>query len=164
MAKDFILPEGAKKAQRTKTNWGNGGSSLLTVGEEYPFPTSASKYDFVDHDNWVGIVLGDTTELALSTVCRARVGTPINGGQATRYQCDGAVTDVVKEIARQGGDLDALLLALQQHGTGLKPTAVREYIIVYQGVPQLKRAYTLEFYGAPLAQATPPVHTAGSPV
>lgn len=164
MAKEFIMPEGAKRAERTRTNWGNGGSSLLTVGEEYAFPTSMSKHDFVDHDSWVSIVLGDSVELALSTVCRARVGTPINGGQATRYACDGPATDVIKEVSRSSGDLDALLLALQQHGTGIKPTAVREYIITYQNVPQLKRAYTLEFYGAPLAQATPPVHTTGSPV
>ena len=58
----------------------------------------------------------------------------------------------MREVARSGGDLNALLAALQHNGTGLVPTAVREFIHTYQGTPTIRRVYTLEFWGTPLDQ------------
>ena len=179
MAK-LVLQNGAHVCERTRVNWGNGGSSLLQVNHQYHFPTSQSEYDFIDHDTWVSIVLDDAVELALdatddafveevadsifdeiwvelalSTICRSKVGTPLNGGQPITYQCDGAVTNVVRQVASEGGDLNALLNALQDHGTGLVPTAMREFIHTYNNVSTLRRVYTLEFWGEPLPPATP---------
>lgn len=152
MAKYNYADNGGRQADRNRVNWGNGGSSLLQVNHQYHFPTSKSEFDFVDHDTWVGMILDDTTELALSTICRSKVGTPLNGGQPITYQCDGSVVNVVREVARSGGDLNALLLALQHNGTGLVATAVREFIHTYQGTPTIRRVYTLEFWGTPLDQ------------
>lgn len=155
MAKYNYANNGSKPADRARVNWGNGGSSLLQVNHQYKFPTSQSEFDFADHDTWVGIILDDTTELALSTICRSKVGTPLNGGQPITYQCTGAVTEVVRQVAREGGDLNALLSRLQDNGTGLVPTEMREFIHTYQGNPTIRRVYTLEFWGQPLPPATP---------
>lgn len=161
MAKYNYADNGSRQADRTKVNWGNGGSSLLQVNHRYHFPTASSQCDFADHDTWVGIILDDEVELALSTICRSKVGTPLNGGQPITFQCDGEVTRVVREVARSGGDLDALLLALQQNGTGLVPTQMREFIHTYQGTPTIRRVYTLQFWGDPLVAA--PSRPAGTP-
>ena len=154
MAK-LVLQNGAHVCERTRVNWGNGGSSLLQVNHQYHFPTSQSEYDFIDHDTWVSIVLDDAVELALSTICRSKVGTPLNGGQPITYQCTGAVTDVVRQVAREGGDLNALLNALQDHGTGLVPTEMREFIHTFNNTPTIRRVYTLDFWGDPLPPAAP---------
>ena len=155
MAKYNYADSGSQKADRTRVNWGNGGSSLLQVNHKYHFPTSQSEFDFADHGTWVGIILDDTTELALSTICRSKVGTPLNGGQPITYQCTGAVTEVVRQVAREGGDLNALLSRLQDNGTGLMPTEMREFIHTYQGTPAIRRVYTLQFWGTPLDQPQP---------
>jgi len=163
MAKEFVMPEGAKVAERTATNWGTGGSSNLVEGREYCFPTSKTKFDFINHDTWTSIVLSDEAELALSTVCRSRIGTPLKGGQPTSYCCDGPVTAVIKEVAIAGGDLNALLFALHKKGTGLKVTHITEFIAMWNNQPQLKRVYTLEFWGNPLASDATTQVTAGQP-
>lgn len=161
MAK-YILQNGAQPCEPTRTNWGNGGSSLLQVDRQYRFPTSQSEFRFIDHETWVGMVLDDTTEIALSTICRQKVGTPLTGGQPITYQCTGAVTEVVRQVAREGGDLNALLSRLQDNGTGLVPTEMREFIHTFNNTPTIRRVYTLEFWGEPLPPATPqqPAHPA----